>query len=363
MEENQAKPGIFKEKYAALRAFTERHRLATLIISGLVAIAVVGNVAMALLGEPLPQVIQDIVVKPKPKYYAPLTGLKVKKEADTTKPVTAIIIENGTEARPQSGLKDAEIVYEAVAEGGITRLMAFYQQKKPQLIGPVRSIRPYYVDWYIPYDASMAHIGGSAKALKMIRNGDHRDLDQFFNAEAYWRTSDRYAPHNVYTSFKRLDALNKAKRYKTSHPKVFEREDVEPAKKLTARKVSVHISSALFDSSYMYDKKHQRYIRSQAGAQHKDREKGVITPKVVIVLKVSEETVVEETARESIKTTGKGEAYIFQNGSVTKATWQRSSKADQIEFTDKKGEPIKLDRGQTWITAIDKNRGSVSWRK
>lgn len=361
MEENHTKHNIFKEKFTVLRAFIDRHRVATLIISGVVAIGIFGNIAMAILGEPLPRIIPDIVVK-KPKYYAPLTGLEVKKESDTTKPVTAIIIENGVDARPQSGLKQAEIVYEAVAEGGITRLMAFYQQNKPQLIGPVRSIRPYYVDWYIPYDASMAHIGGSAKALKMIRNGDHRDLDQFFNAAYYWRVSDRYAPHNVYTSFAKLDALNRAKGYKKSHPKVFEREDKEPSKKLNAKKISVHISSALFDSSYTYDKKNERYIRSQAGAQHKDREKGVITPKVVIVMKVTEVNVMEETIRASIKTTGKGEAVIFQNGTATKATWQRSSKEDQIEFVDKKGEPIKLERGQTWITAVDKNRGSVSWR-
>jgi len=361
MEENQAKHNIFKEKFAALRAFIDRHRITTLLISGLVAIGVVGNVAMILLGEPLPRIIPDIIVH-KPKYYAPLTGLEVKKESDTTKPVTAIIIENSPDARPQSGLKDAEIVYEAVAEGGITRLMTFYQQEKPQLIGPVRSIRPYYVDWYVPYDASMAHIGGSAKALKMIRNGDHRDLDQFFNDASYWRVTDRYAPHNVYTSFKKLDALNKAKGFKSSHPKVFEREDPEPTKKLTAKKVSVHISSALFDSSYEYDKKRQHYIRSQAGAQHKDRERGIITPKVVIVMKVTEENVMEETIRASIKTTGKGEAFVFQNGRAIKGTWQRSSRNDQLEFIDAKGEPIKLARGQTWITAIDKNRGSVSWR-
>lgn len=353
----------FTRVIVAMRAFINRHRVASLLISGSLAIAVVGNVAMALIGEPLPTIINDIIVKkPKLEYYAPLTGLEVKNKSDTTKPVTAIIIENSPDARPQSGLKQAEIVYEAIAEGGITRFMALYQQNKPTLIGPVRSIRPYYVDWYIPYDASMAHVGGSAKALKMIRNGEYRDLDQFFNDATYWRASDRYAPHNVYTNFKRLDALNKTKKFKTSHPKTFERADEDPAKKPNAKSISVHISSALFDSSYRYDAKNNRYIRSQAGAQHKDREKGVITPKVVIVLKVDEETVIEDTARQSIKTTGKGEAIIFQNGTAVKATWKRNSRVDQLKFTDKAGKEIKLARGQTWITAVDKNKGSVSWK-
>ncbi|HEY0964852.1 MAG TPA: DUF3048 domain-containing protein [Candidatus Saccharimonadales bacterium] len=352
----------FTRAIIATRAFINRHRIATLLISGSLAIAVVGNLAMALIGEPLPQVIHDIVIKKKEVYYAPLTGLKVSDKSDATKPVTAIIIENSPDARPQSGIKQAEIVYEAIAEGGITRFMALYQQNKPNLIGPVRSIRPYYVDWYAPYDASMAHVGGSAKALKMIRSGDYRDLDQFFNDSTYWRATDRYAPHNVYTNFKRLDKLNKAKKYTSSQPKVFERTDEEPAKKPNTKRISIHISSPLFDSSYSYDAGHNRYIRSQAGAQHKDREKGVITPKVVIVLKVDEETVIEETARQSIKTIGKGDAVIFQNGTAIKATWQRSSRIDQLKFIDKAGEEIKLARGQTWITAIDKSEGSVTWK-
>src|SRR5690606_9454884 len=85
--------------------------------------------------------------KPEPiKYYSPLTGELVANESDQTAPVTAVMIENSPDARPQSGLKDAGVVYEAIAEGGITRFLAIYQNKKPELIGPVRSLRMYYVD-------------------------------------------------------------------------------------------------------------------------------------------------------------------------------------------------------------------------
>ncbi|MCA9340125.1 MAG: DUF3048 domain-containing protein, partial [Candidatus Saccharibacteria bacterium] len=96
-----------------------------------------------------------IIKKPTPqapKFYSPLTGREVKDSAATTQAVTAIMIENSPDARPQSGLKQAGVVYEAIAEGGITRFLAIYQEAKPQLIGPVRSVRMYYIDWSAPYN-------------------------------------------------------------------------------------------------------------------------------------------------------------------------------------------------------------------
>lgn len=354
-----------KQLITRFRAWINQHRLSAMIVSGAVGIAVIGNVGLALVGPELPPPVVTIAIK-KPqaeKFYSPLTGLTVSSEAATKKPVTAIMIENSTDARPQSGLKQSEVVYEAIAEGGITRFVVLYQQNKPSLIGPVRSVRPYYIDWYAPWDASMAHVGGSSKALKEIRNGSYRDIDQFFNADTYWRASDRYAPHNVYTSFKRIDALNKKKGYKTSNPKGFLREDSKKADKVTARTINVHISSAAYDSSYKYDGKKDNYVRSQGGAKHIDREKGVITPKVVVVLNVKETTQFQDTDRQVITTTGSGKATIFQNGEAIKATWQKKSRASQITFVDNGGKEIALARGQTWITAIPNGEGSVSWKK
>lgn len=351
-------------KLSALRAFINRHRIATIIIGGALAIAVVGNVAMALLGAPVPQFIADVLVKPKPEvYHSALTGLPVKNKSALTKPVTGIIIENSPDARPQSGLKDGEVIYEAIAEGGITRFLVMYQQNKPQLIGPVRSIRMYYIDWFAPWNASMAHVGGSATALQKIRSSGYRDLDQFFNSQAYWRASDRYAPHNVYTKFTLLDALNRTKGYTSSKPKGFDRTDEKAAEKPTATSISVHISSTLYDSSYRYDAKSNSYVRSQAGAPHNDREKGTITPKVVIAMKVHETTRFEDTYRQVINTTGKGTAYVFQNGTATTATWHKDSEKGQLYFTNKEGKRVELVRGQTWITAVPDDRGSVSWQK
>ena len=132
--------------------------------------------------------------KPVEKYYSHLNGIEVASKADLSRPVTAIMIENSPDARPHSGLKQAEVVYEAIAEGGITRFLTLFQQHKPQLIGPVRSLRMYYVDWLAPYQASVAHVGGSHASLQEVRNGKYRDIDQFFNGSSYWRANDRRPP-------------------------------------------------------------------------------------------------------------------------------------------------------------------------
>lgn len=300
--------------------------------------------------------------EPKPVFYAPLTGEAIEQQADASKPVTAIMIENSPSARPQSGLKDAEIVYEAVAEGGITRFLALYQQRQPDLVGPVRSLRMYYVDWLTPYNASVAHVGGSKAALQLVRNGSYRDIDQFFNATSYWRASDRAAPHNVYTSFSRLKQLNDLKGYTSSEPKVFERADDKKNLPQDATTVNLKISGPLYNSSYSYDPVAKVYARSVGGAPHLDREAGQIYAKVVIALRVNMNRVMEDGYRESITTTGNGEAMIFQNGNAIKATWYKDSREGQLRFNDASGQSIQLARGTTWISAIPLSGGDVSWQ-
>ena len=296
------------------------------------------------------------------KYYSPLTGSIIASEAATKLPVTGMMIENSSESRPQSGLKSSGVVFEAIAEGGITRFLVLYQNERPSSIGPVRSLRLYDVDWLAAFDAGIGHVGGSAAALSEIRNGNYRDLDQFFNSGFYWRASDRYAPHNVYTNFDKIDALNAQKGITTSNFTGFSRINGKASDAPTASTINVVVSSALFNSSYIYDKTTNTYARSQAGAAHLDREEGQITPSVVITLHVDETTVLEDGYRESIQTIGSGVAEIFQNGVVIKATWHKDSKLAQLYFTDEAGKPISLVRGQTWITAVPNDGGGVSWQ-
>jgi len=349
-----------------LSHFVTTHRRLTILIVGVILIAAAAGITYAILSQPLPKVEKVASTKPKPKpavkYYSPLTGIEVADEAATKQPVTAIMIENSPDARPQSGLKDAGVVFEAIAEGGITRFLTLHQEDKPQLIGPVRSLRMYYVDWLAPFNASVAHVGGSAAALAEVRNGNYRDIDQFFNAGSYWRATDRYAPHNVYTSFEKLDALNAAKGYTSSSFTGFPRTDGKAAATPNATSIMINISSDLYNPSYTYDAANNRYNRNLAGVPHLDREGGQITPSVVIALKVNEVTVMEDGYRQSITTTGTGEAVIFQNGTATTATWSKPDRASQLTFTDAAGKPIPLNRGQTWISAVPNGHGSVAWQ-
>lgn len=345
----------------------KKYRLIIAIVLALVVIG--GGVAAAILLQPKPKTEVKATVKtvkkaeaPAPVYYSPLTGSKVADEAATRQPVTAIMIENSPDARPQSGLKQAGVVYEAIAEGGITRFLAIYQEAKPQLIGPVRSVRMYYVDWVAPYNASIAHVGGSAAALAEVRNGSYRDIDQFFNSGSYWRATDRYAPHNVYTSFAKLDELNAKKGYKESTFKGFLRADGKASATPNATSIDMDISGPLYNTHYNYDAASNTYLRNIAGGPSLDREDGQIAPSVVIALKVDMSLVMEDGYRESIVTTGSGVADIFQNGTVTTGTWSKASRTAQIQFLDSSGKEIPLNRGQTWITAIPNDSGDVTWQ-
>lgn len=298
--------------------------------------------------------------KPKVNYYSNLTGLEVSDEAAKQAPVTAVMIENSPDARPQSGLKDAGVVYEATAEGGITRFISLYQHNKPELIGPVRSLRIYYLDWAAPYQASIAHVGGSANALETVRNG-YRDIDQFFNAGTYWRASDRFAPHNVYTSGSNLDKLNADKGYTKSEFKSFDRVDGKVAAEPNAASINVDFSSPIYATSYQYNAESNSYNRSLAGTPHNDREKGQISPSSVVVIKVGSTVRSGPDGYEDITTTGSGQAYVFQNGTVTEATWSKADRDSALTLTDSTGAPVKLVRGQTWVSAITE-RGGVSWQ-
>ena len=350
-----------------LRDFINRHRIATMCICGAILIAIGGAVAFVLTYRaPVADTAYHAPAKKAPKtaekYYSHLNGIEVASKADLSKPVTAIMIENSPDARPHSGIKQAEVIYEAIAEGGITRFLVLYQQHKPQLIGPVRSLRMYYVDWLAPYDASVAHVGGSHASLQEVRNGGYRDIDQFFNGGSYWRAGDRRPPHNVYTSFERLDALNASKGYKSSNFTSLTRTDGKANDKPNATSININFSSSWYNTHYDYDKASNSYLRSIGGQPSNDREEGRLAPSVVVALHVNETTVMEDGWRQSIVTTGTGKATVFQNGTVAEYTWRKNGRKNPLEIIDSAGKPVALNRGQTWIAAVPNSGGGVSWQ-
>ena len=351
-----------------LRDFINRHRIATMCICGAILIAIGGAVAFVLTYRaPVADTAYHAPAKKAPKtagkYYSHLNGIEVASKADLSKPVTAIMIENSPDARPHSGLKQAEVVYEAIAEGGITRFLTLFQQHKPQLIGPVRSLRMYYVDWLAPYQASVAHVGGSHASLQEVRNGKYRDIDQFFNGSSYWRANDRRPPHNVYTSFEKLDALNAGKGYKSSQFTSFARADGKASDKPNAISIDINFSSSWYNTHYDYDKASNTYLRSIGGQASNDREEGRLAPSVVIALHVNETTVMEDGWRQSIVTNGTGTATVFQNGTAAECPWRKNDRFSPLELIDAAGKPVALNRGQTWIAAVpNSGGGGVSWQ-
>jgi hypothetical protein len=311
--------------------------------------------------KPVEHVASNPVVKPAPApkpttVASPLSGVQVAPEL-AQRPVTGIMIENSLDARPQSGLQDAGVVYEAIAEGGITRFLTLFQDTRPGYVGPVRSLRPYYIDFGWPYQAAIAHVGGSPDALSQIRSGQYRDLDQFFNSKTYSRISSRAAPHNVYTDFDRLDKLNQSKGYNSSQFSPWKRKDDKPLAAPTHSHIDVHISSPLYYSHYDYDKASNTYLRSEGGKPHVqltsagDRSGTQIHPKVLITLIMSY-SVIDRAGHSNYGVTGSGPVKIFQDGGIIEGTWNKADRGSMFEFKDTAGNIIPLNTGQTWLTAV-----------
>ena len=282
---------------------------------------------------------------------ATLTGLTVPM-ATNKLPVTGVMIENSPDARPQSGLNDAGVVFEAVAEGGITRFLTLFQSNNlPTYLGPVRSVRPYYLDYLQGFDAAVAHVGGSPEAMAQIRNEGIKDLDQFANGGSYDRVNSRYAPHNVYTSMARLLALQNSKGFTSSYTGFIRKaEQANPTP--TAKTIDFVISSYLYDVHYDYAPATNSYLRSEGGKPHIDeRSKSQLNPKVVIAIVVPK-SIASDGVHSAYQDIGTGKAYIFQDGTMTECIWTKPDKKTQITFTDSAGAPQKLNPGQTWITLV-----------
>ena len=288
-----------------------------------------------------------------------LTGLPVE-PAINTRPITGIMIENSTDARPQAGLSQAGVVFEAIAEGGITRFLTLFQDSTPDNIGPVRSARPYYLEWALGFDAAYAHVGGSPEALSDIRTWGVRDLDQFFNSGAYHRISERAAPHNVYTSFATLNQLETAKGYTSSAFTSFPRKAEKALKVPIAKSVDMGISGPTYNVHYDYNATTNSYNRSEGGAPHIDANTNAqISPKVAIGIVVPY-SIQSDGKHSNYGVIGSGQAYIFQDGGVTIGNWSKADDKSQITFTDSAGVAIPLDPGQTWITTV-KTAGNVTY--
>lgn len=367
------------DRFARIKAFlkkrpTKKH----LAIFGGVALGVLlmGSIAaFTLIKDDTPlqpePVVESTYVPPAEKIYSPLTGLETTAEL-AARPVTGVMIENSIDARPQAGLQEAGVVFEAIAEGGITRFLALYQEAQPENIGPIRSARPYYVRWAAGFDAVYVHSGGSGEALALIQALGMKDMDHGrYGERVASRVSNRYAPHNVFSSTAKFDGLRNELGYTTSSFTPFERikledEAISPENEAVittteaVNTISFNISSPLYNTSYSYDTTSNTYKRTMANQPHTDERSGKqITPSVVIALYMSY-GIHPDGIHSNYANVGSGSAQIFQNGTVIIATWTKTSDTAPLTLTDATGKNIALQPGQTWITAIPEGRVSYS---
>ncbi len=351
-----------KSPLAWFKELSGKKQIAVIIALILVIGGAGGGTAWALLHKnkkPTPVVKKE---QPKPEPPKPtteasrLTGAQISPDLNK-RPVTAIMIENSPDARPQSGLIDSGAVFEAIAEGGITRFLTLHLEDQPDYIGPVRSVRPYYIDWLHGFDAAVAHVGGSGDGLAKIKNEGIKDLDQFANSDAYWRISSRYAPHNMYTSMAKLDVVSNRKGYTSSTFTSWPRKEDQIAATPTASTIDLAISSYLYNAHFDYDKATNTYKRSEGGKPHVDEKSGKqIAPKVVIAA-VMNFGISYNGVNSRYDNIGSGKCYVFQDGTVTEGTWNKASGKEQILFKDANGQQIKLNAGQTWVSVVGSASG------
>jgi len=290
-----------------------------------------------------------------------LDGVYVPAGQENIYPV-AVMIENLTSSRPPSGLSQANVVYEALAEGGITRFMAVYAQPLIAIaeIGPVRSARSYYVDWALEYKALYVHVGGSPQALAQIKSDDVMDFSQFYHAPFFWRDSKRSAPHNLYTSGEKMGlALHDQAAPETGQYAGWKFKDDASANSwpTTEKTITIDFSSFNYKVEYTYDRTKNNYVRNLAGQPHQDKDGTTIRAKNVIVQKMKTQLVDQE--RLGMETVGSGEAIIFRDGQALVGTWDRKTKADRTRFYDQTGAEVELNAGTTWVEVVPTDRNIV----
>lgn len=266
----------------------------------------------------------------------------------------AVMIDNqGDRVLPQGGLCKAQLIYEAIVEGGITRYMPVFWGQESELIGPVRSARHYFLDYAMEHDAIYVHIGYSPMAMNDIINLGVNNINGA--PGVFWDLTDDPANwQDSYTSTERLgDYISKAKyRTETEKGMVFKysSENLELANSQKAEKISLTYSQE-YISSYIYDPKTGLYQRSRQGKPHMERMTGEqITAKNIIIQKVENYNIKgDECGRQDLNTVGRGEGYFITNGRCIEITWSKDSRTDRTKYTDKGEKEIVLNKGQTWV--------------
>jgi hypothetical protein len=288
-----------------------------------------------------------------------LDGEPLPEEVGADRPI-AVMVENFSPIRArQKGLEQASIVYEALAEGGITRFLAIFNGSPAGEIGPVRSARVYFISWASELRAPYVHIGGSPAALENLKtNGRVLNVDEF-DSSIIWRDKTLDAPHNAYTSVESIEKYADSMEFSSpfQEPRfIFKDPDDESG---LIHVVSIEFSTQPYVVKFVYDETERVYKRFNGGVRH-----GEIKAANVIAQYVST-GLLDDEGRLSMQTNGTGKALVFRDGKVIEAVWQKDRSVNAGEqklsmgftrFYDLTGAEIPLNRGQTWIEVVPEGK-------
>ncbi len=291
-----------------------------------------------------------------------------------------IMIENHSDSRPQSGINAADVTYEAVAEGGITRTLNIYYCQDAGIVGPVRSARTYFLDFVSEYGDNplYAHVGGAntpgpADALGQINDygwGGYNDLNQFsIGFPTYRRDESRLGrsvatEHTMYSVTTKLWEIG-AKRKLTNVNEdgeswdenfvkyTFKDDESEP-KRGNTKSINIEFwNDPSYYVDWMYDKKSNTYLRKNGGTEHIDRNtKKQLSAKNLVILYMAERHAndgYEGNAHLLYGTKGSGKASVFIDGKEIKGKWSKKDRESRTILTDNNGDEIEFNRGKIWF--------------
>ncbi|MFH1971082.1 MAG: DUF3048 domain-containing protein [Patescibacteria group bacterium] len=325
----------------------------------------------------------------------PISGLKYTKAEkeiwEKRRPITAII-ENHVDSRPPSGLSKADVVYEIIAEGGITRFLGIFYcgvSAEEVNIAPVRSARVYFIDYASEYGDKpiFMHVGGAndysgfgdtakeVRALELLETLGWRvpkgnDFDTTYDSgfPVFWRNYERLGKtvateHTMMASLDAAFAQAEKRGFgaKNEKGKAWDSKFVkwnfidDKAETPVATDISFNFwdNKTDYDVNWKYDSANNQYLRFNAGKEHIDLEnKQQLAAKNVVILFAKEKSSVDRNMHLYYTTIGEGEALVFQNGIVVKGSWEKDSREARTKFFDAKGKEISFVRGQTWIEIV-----------
>jgi hypothetical protein len=300
------------------------------------------------------------IAEPEVPPYCPLTGEVPPKGVKLARPALALKIENSPEARPQSGLEQADIVYEEIVEGGATRFMAIYHCHDAAKGGPVRSVRFDDPKIAKPFTSILASSGGNAIVENELKKRKLISLQELNADGPLFRVpAGSTDVHSLYGDTERLRKLGEEKG-KPKPPKsaYFKFEDAPEGDK--AKSVTLKFNPSV-EISWRW--KGNMWMRFEDGVPFKSAGGKQIGTENLLVQEVevnNSQTIVDVAGNPSpdIALDGKGRAFLFRDGEVIKGSW-KAGKDGVPSFKTKKGDRFTFDVGSTWIELVPSNKGAV----